>query len=158
MNYCRCLGYLYWISWFAVSRKTTSEALPEYRPSCRLCSGQGIRFAGYPDHLRSQHSTGKTQILPRRPRNGFLPQSRRRDMTATNRSANGSPLPFPTRKPVRLRSTNYAVTSKECCRISPPGVPNAAPSSTPPAQQLNACPILMPLARVSYLRGSVARK
>ena len=71
----------------AVSRKASSEALPEDRPSCCLCSGQGIRFAGYPDDLRSQHSAGKTKILPRRPPKGFLPQSRRRDMTAANRSA-----------------------------------------------------------------------
>jgi len=63
-------------NWPTATRKTTSEAFPEDRPSCRLGSGQGIRFAGYPDHHRSRHSAGETQILPRRHRSGLVAQSR----------------------------------------------------------------------------------
>jgi len=48
----------------AVSRKPTSEMLPEDRPRCRLCSGPGIRFTGYPAHHRSRHSVERTGTIP----------------------------------------------------------------------------------------------
>ena len=87
-------------SGLAASRKTTSEAFPEERPSCRLCSDPGIRFAGYPDHHRSQHSAAENRNLPHHPRSGLLPQSRRRDVTAGDRSADSEkPVLLPTKNP-----------------------------------------------------------
>lgn len=72
----------------AAPRKSGSEALPEDRPRCRLCSGPGIRYAGYPDRFSSHHSAAETRIRPHRPRRGLLPQSRRRDMSAEDPCAN----------------------------------------------------------------------
>jgi len=73
----------------AVCRFTENHfrGVPRRSAECQFCSGQGIRFAGYPNHRRSRHSAGESRILPRHPRSGLLPQSRRRDMTAANRSA-----------------------------------------------------------------------
>ena len=78
---------------FRGTPRRSAEVSPLFR------SGNPLRWIPGP----SQKSTlrRKTQLLPRRPRNGFLPQSRRRDMTAANRSAKRDPLPLPTRKPGR---------------------------------------------------------
>jgi hypothetical protein len=68
------------------SRKAISEALPGDRPRCRLCSGPGIRWIPRP----SQQSTlrrRKPKSSRRRPRNGLLPQSRRRDPSPAHRCA-----------------------------------------------------------------------
>ena len=70
----------------AASRKSGSEAVPKDRPRCRLCSGQGIRSAGYPAHLRIRHSAAEPHP-PRRPRSGLPPQSQRRGLSAENRCA-----------------------------------------------------------------------
>jgi len=48
----------------AALRKSGSEAFPEHRPSCRLCSGPGIRFAGYPAHHSGQHSAEGDHTRP----------------------------------------------------------------------------------------------
>ena len=86
--------------WSAVSRKATSEPLPRDRPRCRLYSGPGIRYAGYPDRFSSHHSAAETRILPRRPRSGLLPQSRRRDLSAEDPCAKADrPCSFPSEKP-----------------------------------------------------------
>jgi len=71
------------------SRFTESSlrSAPQRSAMCRLCSGPGIRFAGYPDHHSSQHFAEEFRHRPRRPRSGLLPQSRRRDMPAADRSA-----------------------------------------------------------------------
>ena len=71
----------------AALRKSGSEAVPEDRPRCRLCSGPGIRFAGYPAHHSSQHSAEETRSAPSHPRNGLPSQSRRRDLSPADRRA-----------------------------------------------------------------------
>jgi hypothetical protein len=66
-------------SHFRGAPQRSAELLPLFR------SGTPLRWIPGP----SQKSTlrRETQLLPRRPRSGFLPHSRRREMTAANRSA-----------------------------------------------------------------------
>lgn len=109
-------------------------ALPKDRPRCHLCSGPGIRYAGYPDRFSSHHSAAETRILLHRPRSGLLPQSRRRDLSAEDLCA----------KAERPRSSPSEEPWEECSRILPPDAPNAALSSTPTAQHLSACPFRSP--------------
>ena len=102
---------------------------------CRLCSGPGIRFAGYPDRHSSQHFAEESRHLPRRPRSGPLPQSRRRDMTSADPSASlcrASPV-FAMRTHPKRNATHLAL-----------GAPTAAPSSPTTAQHLSAFPISLP--------------
>ena len=120
------------VKWPAVSRKATSEALPRDRPRCRLCSGPGIRWI--PKPFQQSPLRRGIQILPRRPRSGLLPQSRRRDLSTEDLCA----------KAKRPRSSPSEEPQAECSRILPPVAPNAALSSTPTPQQLNACPIRCP--------------
>jgi len=119
--------------WSAVSRKATSEALPGDRPSCRLCSGSGNPLRRIPGPSQQSTLRRRTTSSPNHPRNGPLPQSRRRNSRQRTAVPNQESLFLSNEEP-----------QPECARISPPGAPNAALASAPPAQHLSACPTTYP--------------
>ena len=91
---------------------------PRIGRECRLCSGPGIRFAGYPAHHSSQHSAEETPDFPATPRriSAAIPKN------GICRQKTDPPYETPCSSP---REEPH----DECPRISPPDVPNAALSA-----------------------------